>query len=130
MPKSKSWWEQQGYKQAHPLHEGTTQHFKVPGRTETAQDQAELVEIEEEETGSTEIPLSYVPTRTSDAARPRTLAAGYDSATHTMRIDFREGATYHYYDVPPETWRDFKRSASPGKFMNRRMTQFAYGRVS
>lgn len=125
---SKSWWEQQGYPKNHPVHANTPR--TVPGRTETPQDQAQLVEIEDEETGDLQIPISYIPTRTSNDARPRTLAAGYDSKTHTMRIDFREGATYHYYDVPPNVWKDFQRSASPGRFLNRRMSQFAYGRVS
>lgn len=125
---SKDWWTQQGYAKNHPVHANTT--HTVPGRTETKLDQAQLTEIEEEETGTLQIPISYLPTRTSDEARPRTLAAGYDLKTHTMRIDFRDGATYHYYEVPPQIWRDFQNSASPGKFMNRRMTQFAYGRVS
>ena len=120
---SKDWWIKQGYAKNHPVHSGRT--YEIPPQV-----QEHLVEQEEADTGTLEIPISYVPTRTSNEARPRTLAAGYDLETHTMRIDFREGATYHYYDVPPNVWRDFKKSASPGKFMNRRMTQYPYGRIS
>ena len=124
MTKPDPWYVKQGYSKAHPVHSGDSQQLVPPAEQEI------LVDKEARDSGTLQIPVSYVPTRTSDDRRPRTLAAGYDSDSKTMRIDFRDGATYHYYNVPAEIWQQFKKSASPGKFMNRRMTQYPYGRVS
>jgi hypothetical protein len=67
------------------------------------------------------------PTRTINPGRPRTKQAGYDPATKTLRIRFREGVVYGYYDVPPSVWRDFRRTPSPGKFINSTLNSFEYG---
>lgn len=125
---AKEWWVAQGYAKGHSVH-ANTEHT-VPGRTETKQDQAQRVRIEEEETGTLDIAITRVPTPSSNPARPRTLAYGYDVNTHTLRVDFRDGATYHYYEVTPSEFRDFDNSKSPGKFINRRLAGKAYGRVS
>lgn len=63
--------------------------------------------------------LPYQPTPSSNRPRPRTLAAGYDSKTRTLRVRFRDGTPWEYYDVPPSVWQNFKRVKSPGKFINR-----------
>lgn len=67
------------------------------------------------------------PTRTINPGRPRTRMAGYDPATQTLRIRFREGVVYGYYNVPPGVWRDFRRTPSPGKFINSTLNSFEYG---
>jgi hypothetical protein len=71
------------------------------------------------------------PTRTSNPARPRTLQAGYDKKqgerTGTLRVRFRDGTPWEYYEVPSEIWQRFKRSASPGRFINRVLNNYPYG---
>lgn len=93
-------------------------------------------EEEQVEESVGEVPLTR-PTRSSNPARPRTQFEGYDSKTQTLAVRFREGAakgggtaTYHYYNVPPAIAQQFRRSASPGKFINRRLAGYPYGRVS
>lgn len=63
--------------------------------------------------------LPYQPTPSINPPRPRTLAAGYDARTRTMRVRFRDGAGYEYYNVTPQTWQNFKRVKSPGRAINR-----------
>lgn len=67
------------------------------------------------------------PTRTINPPRPRTLQAGYDPTTETLRVRFREGAVYGYYGVPSQVWRDFRRAPSPGKFINQVLNGYEYG---
>lgn len=69
--------------------------------------------------GDDSVLLPYQPTPSINPPRPRTLAAGYDSKTKTMRVRFRDGAGYEYYDVPPRVWNNFKRVRSPGRAINR-----------
>lgn len=63
--------------------------------------------------------LPYQPTPSINPPRPRTLAAGYDPDTQTMRVRFRDGVGYEYYNVTPQMWRNFKRVKSPGRAINR-----------
>ena len=117
MPKKQTWWEQQGYS-------------REPGVPSLPAGEERLEEEhQEDESGSVLIPQTYAPARTSDQGRPRTLSAGYDPKTKTMQVKFREGAVYNYYQVEPGIWQQYKRSASPGKFINRRLAGSPYGRV-
>lgn len=116
---TENWWVKQGYGTDHPLFSGKTK----PGEGEVDPDSADNSDIPDD------IPQSYAPARTLDPSRPRTLSAGYDSETQTLQVTFREGAVYNYYNVPPAVWQQYKKSASPGKFINRRLAGFAYGRV-
>jgi hypothetical protein len=79
--------------------------------------------------------LPYRPTATSDPARPRTMAAGYDSRSRTLRVRFRgpkdgdhydDGVGYEYYNVPPNVWRNFRRVQSPGRLINRTLNNYPY----
>lgn len=70
----------------------------------------------------------YTPTPSINPPRPRTQAAGYSAATETLRIKFRDGAVYEYYDVPPSVWRNFRRVKSPGKHINRVLNGYTYAR--
>lgn len=70
--------------------------------------------------------LPYQPTPSINPPRPRTLAAGYDKDSETLRVRFRNGQVYGYYNVPPNVWRNFKRVKSPGRFINRTLNGFAY----
>ena len=77
--------------------------------------------------GDDSLLLPYQPTPSIEPGRPRTLAAGYDERTKTLRVRFRDGTAWCYYDVPPATWRNFRRVRSPGRFINRVLNNFEYG---
>lgn len=72
--------------------------------------------------------LPYQPTPTINPGRPRTLAAGYDERTMTLRVKFREGEIYEYYNVPPSVWYKFQRVSSPGRFINTTLNHYPYHR--
>jgi hypothetical protein len=76
--------------------------------------------------GDDSLLLPYQPTPSINPPRPRTLAAGYDSKTQTLRIRFRDGVGYEYYGVPPQVWRNFKRVKSPGRAINRTLNRYPY----
>lgn len=61
----------------------------------------------------------YDPTKTSNPDRPRTHAARYNKSNRVIEIKFREGAVYEYRDCHPNTWRGFKNTDSPGRYINR-----------
>lgn len=71
--------------------------------------------------------FTYQPTPSINPPRPRTLAAGYMKSQQTLRIRFRNGQVYGYYNVPPNVWRNFKRVKSPGRFINRVLNFYPYG---
>ena len=69
--------------------------------------------------GDDSVLLPYQPTPSINPPRPRTMAAGYDKDTQTLRIRFRERAVYAYNEVSPREWQNFKRVKSPGRYINR-----------
>lgn len=96
---------------------------------EEEQDPALRVAIEAYKNGDESLLLPYQPTPSINPPRPRTLAAGYDPKTQTLRVKFRDGALYEYHDVPPRVWRNFKRVKSPGRAINRVLNFYDYQRV-
>ncbi len=62
-------------------------------------------------------PLSVVPTSTTNARRPRTVAAGFDRRRLVLTVVFRDGTYYNYYEVPPSMWQAFKARVSKGRFI-------------
>lgn len=64
------------------------------------------------------------PSPTIYPPRPRSQRISYDPMDRTLRIQFRNGRVYGYYEVPPNVWRDLKASASTGRFINRRLDPF------
>lgn len=91
-------------------------------------DQYLATEIEMALNGNDEPLLGYRPTPTINPGRPRTLAAGYDERSQSLRIKFRDGAYYTYYNVPPSVWWQFQRAQSPGRFINSKLNSFPYSR--
>jgi hypothetical protein len=45
-----------------------------------------------------------------------------------LRVQFRDGSRYVYFQVPPTVWKNFKRVKSPGRFVNRVLNAYAYER--
>ena len=48
--------------------------------------------------------------------------AGYDYATRTLQLQFRDGSVYEYYDRAPVVWRDYQAAGSKGSFVCHRLT--------
>lgn len=42
-------------------------------------------------------------------------AIGYDVEKKTMRVEFKNGSAYDYFDVPEHAYHEFKASDSVGK---------------
>lgn len=118
----REWWVRQGYRRDHAVHSDTD--FYSRGSEQ------EGIDDERGNTSAGEsVDISVAPTRTTNPGRPRTLAAGYNYETDTLRVVFREGAVYDYFDVTTAEWTQFKRSASPGRFINRRLSGNEYTRI-
>lgn len=64
------------------------------------------------------------PTATIHPPRPRTFRGSYSPRERTLRLQFRNGRVYGYYEVPANVWRDLKQVASTGRFINRRLDPF------
>ena len=43
---------------------------------------------------------------------------GYDAAKHILRLEYRSGRIYDYFDVPPKKHKDLLSAESPGEFVN------------
>lgn len=76
------------------------------------------------------------PTKTINPPRPRTMEAGWERIADPnhpaypgiLRVRFRDGTPWEYYRVPSSVWQRFKRVASPGRFVNRVLNNYEYGR--
>lgn len=54
----------------------------------------------------------------------------YDDETWTMEVIFLGGSTYHYFDVPAETWDGIKSAPSQGIYLNAEVKgRFTYAKV-
>jgi hypothetical protein len=84
--------------------------------------------IQEAKMGDDSVLLPYQPTPSINPPRPRTLAAGYDPATQTLRVRFRDGTPWEYHDVPQRVWENFKKVKSPGRAINRTLNAYPYSR--
>ena len=67
--------------------------------------------------GTAAAPLTVVPTSSSNPARPRTVAAGYDKVRGVLTVVFRDGTFYNYYEVTPPEWQNFKKRVSKGQYI-------------
>lgn len=55
---------------------------------------------------------------------------GYDGASRTLEVLFHNGATYQYFDVPPQIFDELLRSSSVGQYLNSNVKgYFRYARV-
>ena len=43
-------------------------------------------------------------------------AVGYDAATNTLAVQFKNGGVYHYAEVPADVFQQMLTAASPGGF--------------
>lgn len=69
------------------------------------------------------VPLTVVPTSSTQPERPRTVAAGFEikhgESLGQVTVVFRDGTYYNYFDVSAQEWEGFKAAASKGAFIAR-----------
>jgi hypothetical protein len=76
-----------------------------------------------------------IPCRWLRIASPRAFISvistlRYDDETWTMGVIFLGGSTYHYFDVPAETWDGIKAAPSQGIYLNEEVKgRFTYAKV-
>ena len=58
----------------------------------------------------------------------RVAEAGNSRDSHTLYVRFVDGTPWQYNNVEPNIWRNFRRSASPGRYINRVLNQYSYNR--
>ena len=80
------------------------------------------------------IPFTYIPTNTTWPENGwdhrRTTDAGYDRERQILKVKlYTNGAEYEYWPVPPAVARAFRRTESPGKFINAVLNNYNYQRV-
>ncbi len=46
------------------------------------------------------------------------VAVGDDSSSLTLEVEFKNGAVYQYFDVPPHEHEDLMRASSTGRHLN------------
>jgi hypothetical protein len=44
------------------------------------------------------------------------VSVGYDADSQTLEIEFSGGATYQYFQVPPNIYEEFMHASSKGKY--------------
>ena len=58
-------------------------------------------------------------------------SVGYDEASRTLEIEFRSGAVYRYYEVPPEVYRELMEAPSKGRcFQGAIRDNYRYAKVA
>ena len=58
------------------------------------------------------------------------VAIGYDEASSTLRVEFKTGGTYDYYDVPQGEFDGLRTASSHGEYLARNIKgKYRYARV-
>jgi hypothetical protein len=58
------------------------------------------------------------------------VSVGYDEASQTLEVEFRDGAVYQYYNVNQNMYSEFMQSSSKGQFLSYQIKNaFPYSRV-
>jgi hypothetical protein len=57
-------------------------------------------------------------------------AIGYDPKNSTVFVDFKNGASYEYYDVPERVFHELKNADSVGRFLNMEIKgSYSYSKI-
>jgi hypothetical protein len=48
---------------------------------------------------------------------------GYDAREHVLRVQFRNGGLYEYYDVPAKVWLELLAAESKGRYVNEQIKE-------
>lgn len=74
-------------------------------------------------TGRTSKPGKWLGFESSRVSEGR-----YDSGLGQVHVIFDDGTPWVYDGVPKNVWKNFRRSASPGRYINRVLNGFPYWR--
>ncbi|MEU7147014.1 KTSC domain-containing protein [Streptomyces sp. NPDC045456] len=100
---------------------------------------ARLDAFEDSGDASSLLNFATYPDHTVNPRRPRTVAAGYDYKTHTLRLMFRNGEdgrgspggpVYEYYRVSENQWRHVRKATSEGRYINSTLNGHPYRRIA
>ncbi|MBC7826516.1 MAG: KTSC domain-containing protein [Chitinophagaceae bacterium] len=57
-----------------------------------------------------------------------TVMINYSDVSHTLEVEYSGNRVYHYYDVDPQLWQEYKAviesKGSSGRFVNARVKPF------
>ena len=82
-----------------------------------------MSDISQNQFGGTPRPGPWRHMNSSRVARAR-----YDSGLQEVQVYFADGTPWRYRGVPYNVWRNFTRSSSPGRYINRVLNGFEYER--
>lgn len=55
---------------------------------------------------------------------------GYEKNSSTLEVEFHNGGTYQYFDVPEHVWEAFKGADSKGQFLAQNIKgQYRYAKI-
>lgn len=74
-------------------------------------------------TGSVSRPGRWLSFQSSRVSEGR-----YDAGLEQVHVIFDDGTPWTYNGVPRNLWKNFRRSASPGKYINRVLNAYPYWR--
>lgn len=66
-------------------------------------------------------PGPWVEMSSSRIARAR-----YDKGLQQIQVEFIDGTPWVYDSVPQNVWRNFRRTTSPGRYVNRVLNNYPY----
>lgn len=101
-----------------------------PGHRDERLSKAESETLAQSKEEIEDTPTSSWRPKSSNPNRPRAIGAAYYPRTQRLEVQFRGGAAYYYYDVPPQVAEAFRRAPSAGKFIDSTLNNFEYGVVS
>jgi hypothetical protein len=52
---------------------------------------------------------------------------GYDSDAAVVYVRFHDGKAWHYRNVPPDVWDDFRAADSKGRFITNVLDHYDHG---
>lgn len=57
-------------------------------------------------------------------------AIGYDEQSNTLRVEFRHGGTYDYFDVPEQEFEALRAASSHGQYLAQNIKgRYRYAKV-
>mgnify|MGYP001236570536 CR=1 FL=1 len=62
--------------------------------------------------------VTHLPTPRTPFDSSSIKAAGYSADASTLEIEFQNGATYKYFEVPPAVFQAFLAAESKGRYFN------------
>lgn len=69
--------------------------------------------------------MNMIPVSSTNLA-----AIGYDEGSHTLRVEFQNGGTYDYFDVPEREFEALRSASSHGQYIAQHIKgKYRYAKV-